>query len=56
MEFYERDFEEALLSESANYYKRKAADWVAEDSCPDYMLKAEVRRCLDCFIDCMLII
>lgn len=42
MDHYERDFEEPLLADTANYYKVKAADWITQDSCPDYMLKAEV--------------
>eukprot|EP00798_Chlamydomonas_sp_ICE-L_P016007 gene16007-22145_t len=41
MESYERDFEEHLLSETASFFKRKAAEWVEQDSCPDYMVKAE---------------
>ncbi len=41
MEAYEKDFEEPLLAETAAYYKRKAAEWISEDSCPDYMQKAE---------------
>lgn len=41
MDTYERDFEEHLLSETAAFYKRKAAEWINEDSCPDYMIKAE---------------
>lgn len=41
MEAYEADFEAALLIETAEFYKRKAAAWIQEDSCPDYMLKAE---------------
>lgn len=41
MECYERDFEEHLLSETGSYYKRQAAEWIEQDSCPDYMLKAE---------------
>jgi hypothetical protein len=39
MEAYERDFEEFLLAETNAYYKRKAAVWIEQDSCPDYMLK-----------------
>lgn len=39
MECYEKDFEEPLLHESAAYYKRKAAEWIAQDSCPEYMVK-----------------
>eukprot|EP00252_Welwitschia_mirabilis_P008862 TRINITY_DN210_c0_g2_i1.p1 TRINITY_DN210_c0_g2~~TRINITY_DN210_c0_g2_i1.p1 ORF type:complete len:745 (-),score=178.44 TRINITY_DN210_c0_g2_i1:429-2663(-) len=41
MEFYENDFEAAMLEDTASYYSRKAASWILEDSCPDYMLKAE---------------
>ncbi|KAF3324648.1 cullin-1 [Carex littledalei] len=41
MECYENDFEEYLLKETAAYYSRKASIWILEDSCPDYMLKAE---------------
>jgi len=41
MEAYERDFEEPMLVETASFYRRKAAEWITEDSCPDYMLKAE---------------
>ncbi|GFR52348.1 hypothetical protein Agub_g14894 [Astrephomene gubernaculifera] len=41
MECYERDFEEALLAETSAFYRRKASEWIEQDSCPDYMLKAE---------------
>eukprot|EP00262_Sarcandra_glabra_P016332 TRINITY_DN5291_c0_g1_i3.p1 TRINITY_DN5291_c0_g1~~TRINITY_DN5291_c0_g1_i3.p1 ORF type:complete len:745 (+),score=137.19 TRINITY_DN5291_c0_g1_i3:230-2464(+) len=41
MECYENDFEEAMLKDTAAYYSRKASNWILEDSCPDYMLKAE---------------
>ncbi|GJT32125.1 cullin-1 [Tanacetum coccineum] len=41
MEHYERDFEAFMLVDSANYYARKASNWIKEDSCLDYMLKAE---------------
>lgn len=41
MDDYENDFEEAMLKDSASYYSRKALNWIVEDSCPDYMLKAE---------------
>lgn len=47
MEAYEKDFEEPLLQETAAYYRRKAAEWVAADSCPEYMLKAEERLRLE---------
>jgi len=39
MDHYERDFEEVMLTETGGYYKRKAAEWINEDSCPEYMLK-----------------
>ncbi|GAX75998.1 hypothetical protein CEUSTIGMA_g3441.t1 [Chlamydomonas eustigma] len=45
MECYQRDFETHLLQETASFYKRKAAEWIDQDSCPDYMLKAE--QCLE---------
>ncbi|XP_060216870.1 cullin-1-like [Lycium barbarum] len=41
MEDYENDFEDAMLKDTAAYYSRKASSWIVEDSCPDYMLKAE---------------
>eukprot|EP00192_Tetraselmis_astigmatica_P006584 CAMPEP_0117662932 /NCGR_PEP_ID=MMETSP0804-20121206/8315_1 /TAXON_ID=1074897 /ORGANISM="Tetraselmis astigmatica, Strain CCMP880" /LENGTH=747 /DNA_ID=CAMNT_0005469861 /DNA_START=284 /DNA_END=2527 /DNA_ORIENTATION=+ len=43
MEKYEHDFENYLLAETAAFYQMKASAWVQEDSCPDYMLKAEKR-------------
>ena len=41
MDCYEADFEAPMLVDTAQYYKRKAAVWIEEDSCPDYMVKAE---------------
>ncbi|KAI8566078.1 hypothetical protein RHMOL_Rhmol02G0011700 [Rhododendron molle] len=41
MDSYENDFEAAMLKDTAAYYSRKASNWILEDSCPDYMLKAE---------------
>eukprot|EP00249_Psilotum_nudum_P024291 c29145_g1_i4 orf=176-2410(+) len=41
MDAYENDFEFFMLGDTAAYYSRKAALWIEEDSCPDYMLKAE---------------
>ncbi|XAR61292.1 hypothetical protein NMG60_11034942 [Bertholletia excelsa] len=41
MECYEEDFEDNMLKDSSSYYSRKASNWIVEDSCPDYMLKAE---------------
>ncbi|AEE31948.1 Cullin family protein [Arabidopsis thaliana] len=41
MVIYEEDFESFLLQDTASYYSRKASRWSQEDSCPDYMLKAE---------------
>ncbi|PHU02070.1 hypothetical protein BC332_27321 [Capsicum chinense] len=45
MGYYENDFEDAMLKDTAAYYSRKASSWIVEDSCPDYMLKAE--ECLN---------
>jgi hypothetical protein len=42
MDHYERDFEEVMLTETGSYYKRKAAEWINQDSCPDYMLKVRL--------------
>lgn len=42
MEFYENDFEESMLKDTAGYYSRKASNWIVEDSCPDYMLKVNL--------------
>ncbi|XXG80659.1 hypothetical protein AAC387_Pa09g1475 [Persea americana] len=41
MDCYETDFEADMLNDTAAYYSRKASNWILEDSCPDYMLKAE---------------
>ncbi|KAL9260269.1 Cullin-1-like protein [Drosera capensis] len=41
MEYYENDFEADMLKDTAAYYSRKASNWILEDSCPDYLLKAE---------------
>ncbi|KAF5941485.1 hypothetical protein HYC85_019127 [Camellia sinensis] len=41
MDHYENDFEADMLKDTAAYYSRKASNWILEDSCPNYMLKAE---------------
>ncbi|KAL5709552.1 Cullin-1 [Ranunculus cassubicifolius] len=41
MSCYELDFEETMLKDTAAYYSRKASNWIVEDSCPDYMIKAD---------------
>ncbi|XP_047340942.1 cullin-1-like [Impatiens glandulifera] len=41
MDHYINDFEEDMLKDSGDYYSRKASNWIVEDSCPAYMLKAE---------------
>jgi len=38
---YENDFEDFLLKDTTDYYSVKAQSWIVEDSCPDYMIKAE---------------
>ncbi|PWA56190.1 cullin [Artemisia annua] len=45
MEFYVDDFEAFMIADTSDYYSRKASNWIIEDSCPDYMLKAE--ECLE---------
>ena len=42
MEAYEADFEAHLLTNTAAFYSRKASVWIEEDSCLDYLVKAEV--------------
>ncbi|KAL7123838.1 hypothetical protein ABFS83_14G009600 [Erythranthe nasuta] len=44
MKYYENDFEEAMLKDTAAFYSHKASIWILNNSCPDYMLKA--RECL----------
>ncbi|XP_076950361.1 cullin-1-like [Bidens hawaiensis] len=41
MDCYMQDFETQMLADTSAYYSRKASNWIVEDSCPDYMLKAE---------------
>ncbi|KAG5040557.1 hypothetical protein JHK82_012678 [Glycine max] len=41
MDHYENDFEATMLKDTSFYYSRKALNWILEDSCLDYMLKAE---------------
>ncbi|KAL3834094.1 hypothetical protein ACJIZ3_008830 [Penstemon smallii] len=45
MDYYENDFQDAMLIDTSSYYSRKASNWIVKDSCPDYMLKAE--ECLN---------
>ncbi|XP_049411731.1 cullin-1 isoform X14 [Solanum stenotomum] len=41
MDYYENSFEAAMLKDTMAYYSCKASNWILEDSCPNYMLKAE---------------
>ncbi|GJN05257.1 hypothetical protein PR202_ga22871 [Eleusine coracana subsp. coracana] len=41
LKLYEEDFEVAFLESTADYYSRKAQTWILEDTCPEYMIKAE---------------
>ena len=43
LEVYVSDFEDMLLSTTADFYSRESAKWAEEDSFPDYMCKAEDR-------------
>jgi len=40
---YEKDFEAPLIYETSTFYKRESAQWINQDSVPDYMKKAEDR-------------
>ncbi|KAH7578399.1 hypothetical protein JRO89_XS01G0376900 [Xanthoceras sorbifolium] len=42
MDNYEQDFEAHMLQDTGAYYSRKASNWILEDTCPDYMLKASL--------------
>lgn len=42
MDYYDNDFEAAMLKDTAAYYSRKASNWILDDSCPDYMLKVYI--------------
>ncbi|KAM1034362.1 hypothetical protein ACFX2A_038642 [Malus domestica] len=41
MDAYEEDFEAHMLRHAGEYYSRKAASWLLEDFCPDFLVKAE---------------
>lgn len=38
---YRDDFQAKLIQETKQYYKQKSRKWMDEDSCPEYLLKAE---------------
>ncbi|CAL5083358.1 unnamed protein product [Urochloa decumbens] len=40
-ELYQKDFEDAFVQDTIDYYSKKAQTWIVEDTCPEYMLKAE---------------
>lgn len=40
---YEADFEQAFLSDAAEFYKKEAAEFLSQNNAPDYMRKAERR-------------
>ncbi|CAI9108357.1 OLC1v1007930C1 [Oldenlandia corymbosa var. corymbosa] len=39
--FYVNDFEGHMLEETSTYYSRKSSSWVVEDSCSEFMRKAD---------------
>lgn len=45
MKYYEKDFEESMMKDSAVFYSKKASYWIASKSYEEYMLKAE--ECLN---------
>jgi cullin 1 len=40
---YRGDFEVSFIDATNSYYTRQASSWLAGDSCPEYMRKAETR-------------
>ncbi len=52
MTCYQQDFESQLLKTTAEYYKRKAAVWIEEDSCPDYMVCLKPYNVAICLLAC----
>lgn len=45
MEAYENDLERPLLTNTARFYAACSAQWIQEDTCPEYMQKVE--QCLE---------
>ena len=45
LQAYELDFETPMLNVTAAHYKRQAAVWIEEESCPNYLILAE--KCLN---------
>jgi len=43
LEVYQSEFEDMLLSTTADFYSRESAKWAEDDSFPEYMKKAEDR-------------
>ncbi|KAF0918054.1 hypothetical protein E2562_021744 [Oryza meyeriana var. granulata] len=41
LDFYSDDFEQSFLKSTTDYYSKKAQTWFLQNSCPEYMLKAE---------------
>ncbi|KAL7252031.1 hypothetical protein ACSBR1_013808 [Camellia fascicularis] len=41
MKYYQKDFEEAMLVDTAAFYSQKASIWTTSESYKDYMLKVE---------------
>ena len=41
LKMYVKDFEQPLLEKTRFFYLKKAELWITEDSCPEYMRKAE---------------
>ncbi|KAL7437071.1 hypothetical protein ACHAXM_007132 [Skeletonema potamos] len=41
LDSYTNDLEQPLLDATRSYYGRKREDWIARDSTPDYLIKAE---------------
>nr|CAB3477177.1 unnamed protein product [Digitaria exilis] len=41
LKLYSQDFQDAFQQGTIDYYSKNAQTWIMEDTCPEYMLKAE---------------
>ncbi|GMP56819.1 hypothetical protein CsSME_00021146 [Camellia sinensis var. sinensis] len=49
MKYYQKDFEEAMLVDTAAFYSQKASIWITSESYKDYMLKVVEHELLSVF-------
>ncbi|GMP31292.1 hypothetical protein CsSME_00005567 [Camellia sinensis var. sinensis] len=46
MKYYQKDFDEAMLADTAAIYSPKASIWITSESYKDYMLKVTLPFCV----------